>query len=170
MFLAFLPMWPKAVHLLNGTEYCSSPCLLQIYAPHNALDVENGSQRGSILARLSAERSHPAQRTGGAPRSAARSPRPAAAPVAAAQEPIGRLLIPKYLCSLRDAPPKTYVNLVSQWSSSFNLKVKKSLLENLKGIEAFNSVVHCSVLLIQTASIVGLAALINHEHHLKRNL
>jgi len=69
--------------------------------------VENGSQRGSILAGLSAEHPHTAQRTGGAPRSPPRPPRPAAPPVAAAQEPIGRLLIPKYLCALRDAPPET---------------------------------------------------------------
>lgn len=67
---------------------------LQIYATHNAIDVENGPERGSILARLPTECAHTAQWTGGVAGAATRSTRPAETAAAAAQEPIGRLLIP----------------------------------------------------------------------------
>lgn len=70
------------------------PIELQIYATHNAIDVENGPERGSILARLPAECAHTAQWTGGLVGAATRSSRPAATAAALAQEPIGRLLIP----------------------------------------------------------------------------
>jgi len=99
-----VPMWPKWYIYLSKRNRWP---FFQIYAPHNTIDVENGSQRGSILAGLSAEHTHTAQRTGGATGSAPRPSRPAAPPVAAAEEPIGRLLIPKYLCALRDASPET---------------------------------------------------------------
>lgn len=80
---------------------------LQIYAAHNAIDVENGPHGGSILARLPAECSHSAQWAGGFARGAACPSRPAAPAVAAAQEPIGRLPISKYLCALRNAESQT---------------------------------------------------------------